>query len=384
MIRSTGTIDRRSFIGGAAAFAALSGCASLPHRCGPGAADAAPWFEFGSDGEFRFLQITDLHLKFADGRLHPRVERILKAAFKKFRPSLLVLTGDNVSGQDDEVNAHGVFEKTVDPLLAVFDEYGVPFCVTFGNHDSERVGANRYTRQGQYDYYKSKGGRLFVDHDVPDLPGVGSGVVRLVTRGTRQTAFNLFVMDSGSYLEKRQKNGRLDYDACRTEQIAWYERVSGDVPCLWFQHIIVPDVNVHSIFVDAPPTSDAAAKEGPQTGYDMLCPEGTRRRLLAPGARGELKEHPHPANWATYRNAEHTFEGRTLYDSWRKMGNLKGAFFGHDHKNSYWGADENGIVLGATKCCSLWTYNDGNPGVRAFTVRPDGTYETQIFAESDI
>ena len=295
-------IDRRGFIGGATAFAALGGCTPrLFCLC------TGPRLEFGADGTFRFLQLTDLHLKPAGGKLHPRVEKTLRAAFAKFRPSLLVLTGDNVSGQDGDINAHGVFEVTVDPLIGLFREHGIPFCVTFGNHDSEKTGTDRFTRQEQYDYYRSRGAELFVDHDVPELQGVGSGVVSIVEKGAvRRPVFNLFVMDSGSYPEKGQKGGWPGYDGCRSDQIAWYERVSGNVPCLWFQHIIVPDVNVNGLFVDAPRTADPKAKEGPETGYDMLWPEGTRRMLLSPGVKGLLKEHTCPPYWATYRDAAQT------------------------------------------------------------------------------
>ena len=77
------------------------------------------------------------------------------------------------------------------------------------------------------------------------------------------------------------------------------------------------------------------------------------------------------------------FEGRTLYDSWRRTGNLRGAYFGHDHMNTFDGTDANGIRLGMTKCCTFGSYNDNNIGVRVFTVRPDGTYATSIFAEAD-
>jgi hypothetical protein len=61
------------------------------------------------------------------------------------------------------------------------------------------------------------------------------------------------------------------------------------------------------------------------------------------------------------------------------MGNLKGAYFGHDHKNSFDGVDKNGIRLGMTKTASFVTYNDGTAGLRAFTLRPDGTYDTETF-----
>lgn len=132
------------------------------------------------------------------------------------------------------------------------------------------------------------------------------------------------------------------------------------------------------------PCSDPKADENDVNGYKMDCLDGERRMLLAKGVEGVLKEHTCPPYWKTYRNEAHTFEGRTLYDSWKKMGNLKGAYFGHDHKNTFDGTDANGIRLGMTKCCTFWSYNDGNPGLRVFKVRADGTYSTEIFAESMI
>ncbi len=369
---------RRSFIASSVAFAAAAGCVSTDEMFG---AANAPRFEFGPDGTFTFFHFTDLHLNPNGRKLHPRVERIILAALEKYRPSLLVLTGDNVNGQNGDVNSRGKFEETVDPLIELFTSREVPFCVTFGNHDSELKGPDRFSRQEQYDYYKAKGGKFFVDHDVPELYGVGSGVVRICKRGARKSSFNLFVMDSGDY-PAATGAGWPGYEGCHTDQIAWYERVSGNTPCLWFQHIIVPDVNVGGLFVDAPPCSDPKADENDVNGYKMDCLDGERRMLLAKGVEGVLKEHTCPPYWKTYRNEAHMFEGRTLYDSWKKMGNLKGAYFGHDHKNTFDGTDANGIRLGMTKCCTFWSYNDGNPGLRVFKVRADGTYSTEIFAES--
>ena len=369
---------RRSFIASSVAFAAAAGCVSTDEMLG---AANAPRFEFGPDGTFTFFHFTDLHLNPNGRKLHPRIERIIRAALEKYRPSLLVLTGDNVNGQNDDVNSRGKFEETVDPLIELFSSREVPFCVTFGNHDSEKKGPDRFSRQEQYDYYKAKGGKFFVDHDVPELYGVGSGVVQIFKRGARKPSFNLFVMDSGDYPEATGA-GWPGYEGCHTDQIAWYERVSGKTPCLWFQHIIVPDVNIGGLFVDAPPCSDPKAKENDENGYKMACPDGERRMLLSKGVAGVLKEHTCPPYWKTYRDEAHTFEGRTLYDSWRKMGNLKGAYFGHDHMNTFDGTDANGIRLGMTKCCTYWSYNDGNPGLRVFKVSADGTYSTEIFAES--
>lgn len=358
-------LGRREFILASASLAAFGGCRLFDSepQC------TQPYFRLGADGTFRFLQLTDLHLRPGNAALNDRMVALLRSAFEKCRPSLAVLTGDNVSGR--ESSARAAFGGTVEPLIALLREYGIRFCVTFGNHDSEHGGADQMTRQEQYDCYKAMGGELFVDHNVAELSGVGSGVISVFGRDRVKPAFNLFVMDSGSYAGG-------GYDGCRTDQIAWYERVSGDVPALWFQHIIVPDVNVHGLFVDAPPSADPKAKEGPTAGYDMMWPDGKRRMLLAKGVAGELKEHTCPPKWNVYRDEAHTFEGRSLYDSWRKMGNLKGAYFGHDHMNSFDGTDANGIRLGMTKCSSFYSYNDGRPGVRLFTLKADGSYETEM------
>ena len=343
---------------------------------------------FTSDKEFRFLQLTDVHLKSYDGKLPVETDALLRQAFAKYKPSLVVLTGDIIWGR--LTTAKGNFELALKPLVDIFREHKVHFCVTFGNHDSEHHGTDWYTRQDMYNLYKKFGGEFFVDHDVPELTGVGNGVVEVSFNGSLTPSFNLFVMDSGAYPKEGGSDG------CRTDQIAWYEKVSGKTPALWFQHIIVPDVNVNGLFVEvlAPKELDQSSKdstlgeenkkpkikEGPNTGYKMMWPDGDRMMLLAPGIKGELKERTCPPKWITYRNSAHVYEGRTLYDSWCKMRNLKGAYFGHDHMNSFDGVDKNGIRLGMTKAASFIAYNDGTTNLRAFTLHPDGTYDTEIYS----
>ncbi|MBO7237643.1 MAG: metallophosphoesterase [Kiritimatiellae bacterium] len=384
-------INRRDFLAGAVTLAAVAGCRSAKEKF-PVSEDCTRYhydaekIRFNAKGEFRFLQLTDVHLKSCEGKLPEETDLLLRQAFAKYKPALVVLTGDIVWCK--LTTAKGNFEKALKPLVDIFIEHKVCFCVTFGNHDSEYHGPDWYTRQEMYDFYKKFGGEYFVDHDVPELTGCGNGVVEVCLDGSSKPQFNLFVMDSGAYA----KDG--GYDACRTDQIAWYEKVSGSTPALWFQHIIVPDVNVTGLFVDAPRVtgkSDAAEKtakgetqepkikEGPDTGYRMSWPDGGRMMLLAPGVKGDLMEHTCPPRWITYRNEAHTYQGRTLYDSWRKMGNIKGAYFGHDHTNSFDGVDKNGIRFGMTKTASFTTYNDGTAGLRAFTLHADGTYDTETF-----
>ena len=383
-------MNRREFLAGAASLAAVAGCRSSSVGISAASDNRGNVYDankirFNADGEFRFLHLTDVHLKSCEGRLPEETDALLRQAFAKYKPQLVVLTGDIVWCK--LTTAKGNFEKALKPLIDIFREHKVHFCVTFGNHDSEYHGPDWYTRLEMYEFYRKFGGEYFVDHDVPELTGTGNGVVEVCFDGSAKPSFNLFVMDSGAYA----KDG--GYDGCRTDQIAWYEKVSGDTPALWFQHIIVPDVNVTGLFVEVPtlgakrndskPSVEEQKpkiKEGPDTGYRMSWPDGERMMLLAPGVKGDLMERTCPPKWITYRNSAHTYKGRTLYDSWLRMGNLKGAYFGHDHKNSFDGVDKNGIRLGMTKTASFVTYNDGTAGLRAFTLRPDGTYDTETFS----
>ena len=355
----------------------------LTHKSASPHAGALPCYDdskvrFNAKGEFRFLQLTDVHLKSCEGKLPEETELLLCKAFEKYKPTLVILTGDIVCCK--LTTAKGNFECAVKPLIDLFREHKVYFCVTFGNHDSEYHGPDWYTRQELYDLYKKFGGKYFVDHDVPELTGCGNGVIEVCLNGSTKPIVNLFVMDSGSYA----KDG--GYDGCRSDQIAWYEKVSGKTPAIWFQHIIVPDVNVNGLFVEVAPAEDGdlksnkKLKEGPETGYKMMWPDGERMMLLAPGVKGELKEHTCPPKWITYQNAAHTYQGRTLYDSWLKMGNIKGAYFGHDHMNTFDGVDKNAIRIGMTKTSSLVAYHDGSVGLRVFTIREGNSYETEVFS----
>ncbi len=331
------------------------------------AGTAAPRLEFGADGAFSFLQVTDIQ---DVGKLPDRGAAVLRAALAATKPGLVVLTGDNV---EQGANGHAAFEGAMDPVVAIFEEFGTPFCVTFGNHDSERRGKDCYSRQEQYDWFRKRGGKLFVDHDVPELTGVGSGAVELFVPGAAKPSLRIFVMDSGdnAYGPDGRRNG---YDGCHGDQIAWYERIAADgVPHLWFQHIIVPDVLDTGIL--------RGARDGERRGPELTIRGERVRAAVADGVRGKILEPPCPPKQSTYHDKEHTVEGRTLYDAWRRNGHLLGAYFGHDHKNTFDGVDENGIRLGYTKALTLHSYNDDDPGLRLFVVHADGSFETEIGTE---
>lgn len=66
-----------------------------------------------------------------------------------------------------------------------------------------------------------------------------------------------------------------------------------------------------------------------------------------------------------------------MADAWRKSGCMKGAFFGHDHTNTFDGMDKNGIRIGMTKSINCGgSYGDGDPGLRVFRIRTFGSFES--------
>ena len=377
-------------------------------------------FHFDANGQFRVMQITDPQGVYP---LEEPVKELLRQGIRKYRPALIILTGDNTSCY----NKHGEFEQAAHEFMDIFVEEHVPHAITFGNHDSERKGPEYYTRQEQYDLYRQLGGEYFVDFDIAELSGVGSGVIPILDAENGTPRFQLIVMDSGDYPPAG------GYDGCRSDQIRWYEENAGVLPSLWFQHIIVCDVNKTNVLVHVPAspanvqlleTVDAAPEEpdsffskelgrqirklpegaiwSPQLGRYIITdddaawieelkmymrwPKGTVwnndvlsfDRLAEGLGTGEMKEKPCPPQWETYTDEAHTYEGRTLYQSWLKMGNLKGAYFGHDHMNTFDVTDQNGIRLGFCKAATLCSYNDGDPGFRIFDIHADGTYDTEI------
>ena len=310
---------------------------------------------FGPDGTFAILHVTDVQVRQPVGG---RAARAMREAIAATKPQLVVVTGDNVY----RCNGREEFPKLMGPMVEIFKEAGVPFCVTFGNHDSEDESGDRFTREEQYDWFKEQGGALCVDYDVPGLTGAGSGAIELAEAGADGPCFRIFVMDCCPF---------GGWDNCRTDQIAWYERVAADgLPHLWFQHVMVPDVFETGLFREA--------EEGEEGGVTRRVHGKDVRIVLADGVVGQLKEVPHATKPRDYRDARHTHGGRTLYDAWRANGHMVGAYFGHDHMNSFDGVDRNGIRLATTKAVTTTSYNDGDPGVRLIVVHPDGSFETEI------
>ena len=315
--------------------------------------------KFDEKGEFTLIQITDIQ---EDTEVHETTLALIAKAMNKYNPDMVVFTGDNVESGMDESE----FKTCVDQFMAPIINAGVRYAVTFGNHDDEdrSIVNTAWDRQSQYNYYVGKSS-LAIDFDEPGLSGVGTGSIPIYSHDGSRVAFCVFPIDSGTY------DSNDDYDHVKTDQIQYYASESArlaqlnngnPVPTLTFQHIPVPEI-YDNLLVEVP-NGTAGAIQGTgqwQNRYYVLDPNN-------PTITGVMQEGPCPA---AINNGQ--------YQGWLNVGNNVGAFFGHDHTNTFVGTDGNGITMGYCKAATLEAYHaaDEDPALRVFTIKEDGTYTTQ-------
>ena len=362
---------RRHFTGIFLAVAVLASTVLIPKAAVP--ALISEVLQFNAEGKFTVLQLADIQ---ENGEVEPEIIDLITKAIVRYNPDIVVFTGDNIRGFISSKS----FKSAVDQFLAPLLASNTKFAVTFGNHDDTGVWpTNPGTREEQYAYYKVKGGSLFVDHDVPALEGTGSGSIPVYAFGqnTETPAFQLFLMDSGTYI-----NVTLDLDGVRTSQIDYYMVTNPSVPSLWFQHIPVPELYNLLYQVPAGTANSYEGSHDPFNDYTWAL----NTSLIDWKASGSnitqdiYKEAPGPTNLDTYQGDQYRssaiYGSKTVYEAWLANGNMKGAFFGHNHTNSFVGTTMDGVTLGYAKAATLQGYNDGDPGIRVFEIDDSGSYTT--------
>lgn len=330
----------------------------------PGAAGSAG-LRFPKNGKLKIAVFADLQTtQFISGTLTECLAAILDAE----QPDLVVFLGDQIEGKHPFIHlgdneAH--VKRVIDQILAPVTERGIPFTVVFGNHDAQDAGVSK---EVQMAYCQSFPGCLSVDEGAA-LPGCGTcNLIYTASDGTRP-ALNLYFVDSLEY------DARGGYGCVSKEQVAWCRTVSetlartngGEaVPALVFQHIVVPEI--YNVFTRVRDADEAGAFSGKGIGKGGW--------YTAPEGLSGVEEAPCPPN---YSNGQ--------FAAWREAGDVKAAFFGHDHVNSY-EARLDGIDLVACPGATFTSYNSEDArGVRIIEVDEktvaDGRYETRVLLLKD-
>lgn len=196
-----------------------------------------------SDDDFKILHLTDIHI---GGSLYSYNKDIkaLKACYAEIEythPDLVVVTGDLCFPM-------GVMSMSlnnsapVNQFAAFMRNTGIPWCFTYGNHDTENIATsnqNELDEIYQSLSYKTSGTLLY-PYIQPDITGRNNQLIEIRNADeTLNTA--LFLIDSNAYTGE----GINVYDYIHDDQVEWYadeiNRLNGEegriVNSLVFFHI---------------------------------------------------------------------------------------------------------------------------------------------------
>lgn len=284
--------------------------------------------KFNEKGEFKIVQFTDVHFKYGNPASDVALERI-DEVLQKERPDLVVLTGDVIYAAPAEQGMRTVLER--------ISAHGMPFVVTFGNHDDEQG----LTRSQLYDIIRSVPGNIQPDRDDSASPDYTLMVQS--SDGKKADKAVLYFFDSHSYSRLSDVKG---YDWLTFEQVMRYREQSAaltaanggkPLPALAFFHIPLPEYNL------------AASSEG-------AILKGTRmEKACAPALN------------------------TGMFTAMKEAGDVMGMFVGHDHDNDYtvmW----HGILLGYGRYTGGNTvYNHLPNGARVIVLKEGKrTFDTWI------
>jgi hypothetical protein len=302
---------------------------------------------FDSNGNFKIMMMNDTQ----DIILKDVASAALvKKAVAKENPNLIVMTGDQITDFFPGAT-HDALIKCLTGFMDVIAETGVPFVVTFGNHDHdwEKI----LSLEEQMSIYKSYKNCYVVDTGC-DL---GTYNIPIMSSDGSKIAFNIYVFDTHNKAPEGLITG---YEGIRANQLQWYKDTSNSlkaqnsgksVASLVFQHIPVKEIYQ---FLDTVPMngdlSDAIFSLDNKTWYKL-------NSHVIDGVIGEV-----PCSEALGSNTGE-------YQAWVEQGDIVGAYFGHDHVNNFVGVTDDGIKMGYNGGTGFSTYGrGGDRSVRIFEI----------------
>lgn len=328
-----------------------------------------PPLMFDENGEFTVLHLTDFHeymliegKNFADitlvDNLKPRLTQFIEACLEEVKPDLVVLGGDNIFGLSAvaEFMDTPISIMTYRAIAELFEEHKQYWTLTFGNHDSESVldKIDYLNEVVKYDYFiggtedeKYFSAKVFptdtlIGNSHADYY-VGNYSIPVYDETGTQIAYNIFVLDSGSYTLAPPAD--VPYLSITREQTDWYlseseklEQESGHiVPAVMFSHIPFAEM-------------EDAYNAGNYLGGEE--------------AGWMLSTIPSP-----------------IYDAILKRGDVKGVFFGHMHGSDvtvYGEGYGHRLLMGITKATQSSGYDDTDSvlGMRVINLHTDGSFAT--------
>ena len=267
------------------------------------------------EGKLKIVQLTDIHWD-PQSKNCAQTAQTIEAVLALEKPDIAMLTGDVVTEKPGPEGWKAI--------IALLEKAQVPFTVMMGNHDAEVM-----PKQEIYDLLTQS--PYFIGEKGPEtIHGCGNYVVPVYGADHKTTKALLYCIDSNDYPESKDYG---TYDWIHFDQIAWYRQTSAHftkenggnpLPALAFFHIALPE-------------------------YDAIPNNGT---ML-----GEKNE----GSGASKINSG-------LFASFIEMGDVMGAFVGHDHDNDFIGTHYQ-IALAYGRVTGTDAYGDLERGMRVIELK---------------
>ncbi|KDE09787.1 hypothetical protein MVLG_00186 [Microbotryum lychnidis-dioicae p1A1 Lamole] len=201
---------------------------------------AAPPLRFSAEGTYTILQVADLHLSVGPGKCRDldfkqrtNCEALgadtytlqwLETALDEVKPSLVVLSGDQLNGQDTSWSVQSAIMKFA-PLIY---RRSIPWTVVFGNHDGETTDLDlkrQIDLMSRLPYFVGEAGPSSI---------AGSGnYVRSIRASDSDTVLStLYFLDSHANVKKTAPWSQAGYDFIKPDQINWFRGRSAQIHTL--------------------------------------------------------------------------------------------------------------------------------------------------------
>lgn len=286
------------------------------------------YFEETYTSDYRIMQMTDIHFGVTTNLTKQAkwFDKLISAA----NPNYIFITGDSFMDAST---------REVDFLYDYMESTGLPWSITWGNHDKQGWYAPSYPVNKLKDYKNVN----FVNY-TDDIYGDGNFFIDLKD-STGTTIWRLIALDSNSYYNTGSTS--YEYDVIHQDQIEWYKKaVAYENP-----NNTIPSV----VFIHIPLTQYTDAWTGAQAGtYEYT---------------GEKREGSYPG-----------YEDSGLYEAITSITDADGkplsraVFCGHDHINNA-AVDYNDVILSyGVKSTNLIYHDDDIIGCQVITLPSDGSF----------
>ncbi len=290
-----------------------------------------------NNGKFGMLLFGDLHEK-ADYKTSPKfkdMQKLMNAALDRYKPDLCVFLGDNFSAGICAENP-SEFEQGLKDICEPIFSRGIPVAAVLGNHEHDpEIDKQLIEAYGRIPGMLMRGDGVDGKADFRETVYSSDGKTPLAC---------LWFLDSNNLCENRKIS---NYDYVHTDQIKWFEdecaKLRGEcggkvIPSYIFQHMPVPEE--YKLLRKAKLWELPVSVKGHNTRENM-------HYVAAKGTKGYVGEGPCSPD---FNNGQ--------FESWKKAGGVKAAFFGHDHLNDFSGYVD-GIFLAQHKTAGFRAYTDG-------------------------